>query len=145
MELLGTHNLPSQDYFSDCSGVILVLDPGKRATLDELREWVVTATEYGSNPVFSLWKNDTGEIDNPIDPQSMQDFAREFSIPSSLVFSVNAGSGDNLVDSFRQVVDAVHLTVTDPRLAKDRYRDVVDLDQPPPPRRRWWQKICNCY
>ena len=126
-------------------GVILVYDKGDLESLNSLKEWIAVAREYngstGSSVLFSLWGNDTGNDDNPVEEYAAQDFAQGYSISPRLIFTVNASTGDNLVDSFQTVVDALHLTDTNPRRAEESYGDIVDLQKPPP--QSTWSKCMS--
>ena len=141
----------TRSYFAGHSGpvgVILVYDKGDLESLNSLNEWINAAREYngstGSSVLFSLWGNDTGNDDNPVEEYAAQDFAKGYSISSRLTFTVNASTGDNLVDSFQTVVDALHLTDTNPRRAEESYGDIVDLQKPNPPQGTWSKCVSKC-
>ena len=123
MERHGHYNI-TQSYYVKSRAVILVYDTGDRASLDELSNWIETARDYirDGSAIFSLWGNDTGNDINPVEDDAVRDFAQKHGIADSLIFNVSGSTGDNLLDSLKQVVDAVHLTVTNPRQANELYR-----------------------
>ena len=142
MERYGMRNM-TQSYFIKSQGVILVCDTGEVESLNDLASWIDTARDYtDSSLVLSLWANNTGNGSNPLEDDAIMNFAAKHGIASNLVFEVSASSGDNLTDSYRKVVDAIHLTNINPRLAREVYKN-VDLSHPEPPRSRWHK--CNCY
>ena len=143
----------TRSYFAGDSGpvgVILVYDKGDLESLNSLKDWIAAAREYngstGSSVLFSLWGNDMGNDDNPVEEYAAQDFAKGYSILPRLIFTVNASSGDNLGDSFQTVVDALHLTDTNPRRAEERYGDIVDLQKTNrnPPQSTWSKCVSKC-
>lgn len=123
MERHGHYNM-TQSYYVKSRAVILVYDTGDRASLNELSDWIEAARDCirERSTIFSLWGNDTGNDINPVEEDAVTDFAQKHGIARSLIFNVSASTGDNLLDSLKQVVDAVHLTVTNPGQANELYQ-----------------------
>lgn len=144
----------TRSYFAGCQGligVILVYDKGDLESLNSLKDWITAAREYnsssGSSTIFSLWGNDTGNEENPVEEYAARDFAARYGISPKLIFTVNGSTGDNLVDCFQTVVDALHLTDTSPRRAEESYGDIVELQKPicDPPQSKWTKCMGKCY
>lgn len=144
----------TRSYFAGCQGligVILVYDKGDLESLNSLKDWITAAREYnsssGSSAIFSLWGNDTGNEENPVEEYAARDFAARYGISPKLIFTVNGSTGDNLVDCFQTVVDALHLTDTSPRRAEESYGDIVELQKPicDPPQSKWTKCMGKCY
>ena len=141
MERHGVHNL-TRSYFSKANGVILVCDPGDMQSLTELDSWIDHALDHTDDRVvLSVWANNSDCDVAPFEEDTLANFADSKGIPCSLVFHVIASSGDNLMDSFRKIVDAIHLANTNPRRYKDEY-GIVEFCRPEPDI-SWWNK-CKC-
>ena len=152
MEHAGLQNMRSSTYWHDNQAVILVYDSGDKETLTELNRWIPLARDYSKDQdvLFSLWGNDTGNTINPVDEESVRNFAATFGISPSLVFSVTATTGDNLLDSYKRLVDAVHLMNTNQARAYEVLRDSEDRIQlrvpthaQPRQRTRWKEWCCG--
>ena len=147
MEHTGVQNMRSSTYWHDDHAVILVYDTGDRETLNELTKWIPLAKDYSRDQavLFSLWGNNTGNTTNPVDEEAVRNFAATFGILPSLIFSVTAATGDNLVDSFKTLVDAVHLMNTNPTRAFEVLgEDKIQLGSGAPtlPQRPSWKDWC---
>ena len=119
MEQYGCHNL-SQSYFAKSRGVILVYDMGNRETLEDLNNWIeIIKEKCDKDIILCLCGHNTNSIENPVDENSVKAFYTKHRISPSLVFTVDPSTGDNMLEFFRRTVDAVHLTVTQPRRARD--------------------------
>lgn len=142
MERQGQHNM-TRSYFNKSSATILVCDRGDMDTLTDLEGWVTLALDYNADDiVFSLWVNNTDTDKCPFGDETVRNFADDKGIPRSLVFDVSSSSGDNLIDAFKKVVDAVHLAEVNPR----RYREefgMVDISRPEVAPKKWWSKCCG--
>lgn len=145
MERYGMHNL-TRSYFAKSKGVILVYDTGNLESLNDLAHWIATARDYTNDSViFSLWGNDCGEGKDPVDDEAVRNFAEKSGISLALSFNVCVSTGDNLTDSFKKTVDAVHLMNTNQRLAEDVYpilTRTVTMDEKAP---NAWGKCFQCY
>ena len=129
MERYGMRNM-THSYFSKSSCVILVYDTGNLESLNELKDWIEIVRDFtDSSTLLSLWGNETGNEQNPVDEEAVYDFRVQHGISSSLTFTVAVSSGDNLIESFKKVVNAVHLTNTNPRRARELYGESVNLSQ----------------
>ena len=144
MEQHGYLNI-TRSYFTKSRAVILVYDVGDRASLDELSDWVKTARGYirDGNVIFSLWGNDTGNELNLVEESAVRDFAQMHGIATSLIFDVNASTGDSLLTSLKQVVAAVHLSTTNPRQASELYQPPCITLTDGAPHKPWWKSCCN--
>jgi len=143
----------TRSYFAGHSGpvgVILVYDTGDLESLNCLKDWISAAREHngstGSSVLFSLWGNDMGNDDNPVDNFAAENFARGYDILPKLIFTVNASTGYNLIDSFQRFVGALHLTDTNPRRAEEWFGDIVELQKPnsDAPQSTWSKCVSKC-
>ena len=143
MEHQGLQNMRSSTYWNDDHAVILVYDTGDIETLNELSGWISLAKKYSNNQdiLFSLWGNNTGNTINPVDKEDVRNFAATFGILPSLVFSVSADTGDNLEDSYKTLVDTVHLITTNQARGVLR-EDRIQLGAPVTEQRSNWKEWC---
>ncbi len=140
MEQHGRHNM-TNSYFSKSSAVILICDKGNIETLNDLGGWIDLARGHTSEDlVFSIWVNNSENDITPLGENSVVNFAESRDIPKALVFEVTASSGDNLIDSFKKVVDAIHLADTNLRRYKEEF-GIVDVCMPKQNRNR---SRCSC-
>ena len=148
MEHSGLQSMKSSTYWSNGQAVILVYDTGDIETLNELSRWIPVAKDLGRDEeiVFSLWGNNTGNTTNPVDEKATENFAATFGIPSGLVFTVTASTGDNLLDSYKSLVDVVHLMNTNQARAHEmlrkRHIDKVRLGGPMEQQKSSWKEWC---
>ena len=100
----------TRSYFAQSIGVILVYDKGDLDSLYHLRDWVERAQEesmLADHIVFSLWCNDTGNDTNPVPDDTAEDFAQQL-IPPELVGDVSAKTGQNVDESYQNMIEAVY-------------------------------------
>lgn len=132
MERFGCDSL-SQSYFSKSRGVILVYDTGNKDTLEDLNNWIRLIRERcNKDIILCLCGHNTNSVENPVDENSVKSFYTKHRIPPSLVFTVDPSTGDNMVEFFRRTVEAVHLTATQPRQARDELYGNLSLQDMDP-------------
>ena len=116
MERYGSQNLPTRSYFAAgeqrCLGVILVYDTRNSPTLGQLRRWIDMVKEVcdvtDDRLVFTLWGNEAGlGAGDVVDADSLSGFVETNGLRPSLVFSVNASTGDGIQNSLERLVAAL--------------------------------------
>jgi len=99
----------TRSYFANSVAAILVYDRGEADTLHKLRDWVERAKWSESvDVVLSLWGNDKGYADTQVSEEDSTGFAALYGIQEDLIFTVNAESGTGVVESYQNVIEAVH-------------------------------------
>lgn len=105
----------TKSYFMHTVAYILVYDKGDLDTLIKLNHSYQRATRESittSHLIFSLWGNCTENNINPVDCDTVMDYAPSVDVPSDLIFEVNARSGWNVDESYQRVIEAVHRAQT---------------------------------
>jgi len=99
----------TRSYFANSVAAILVYDTGETDTLHKLQDWVErTKWSDSVDVVLSLWGNDKGYADTQVSEEDSASFAALYGIQEDLVFTVNAESGTGVVESYQNVIEAVH-------------------------------------
>ena len=119
MERYGHRNV-TPSYFAKSRAIILIYDTGNMETFNDLETWVKIAKFYcEDDAVLCLCGHNTNNDDNPVDESSVKTFASTYGVPPSLIFTVDPSTGDNMLECFKKTIEAVHLTVTQPRRARE--------------------------
>ena len=99
----------TRSYFANSVAAILVYDIGETDTLHKLEDWVERAKWSDSvDVVLSLWGTDKGYADTQVSEEDSAGFAALYGIQDDLIFTVNAESGTRVVESYQNVIEAVH-------------------------------------
>lgn len=95
-------------YYRPAVGVIFVYDTANLETLNKLASWIKHADDYCKEQhVYALWGNNCDTYKNPVEACNVKGFtSRHQSV--ELCAEVNAITGENVSESFQELIETVH-------------------------------------